>query len=111
MAFRLRFIIAQYGMKIKPTDWSEPSEQHGPINFLDISFSFDKNKTLQTDLFQKPTDSRSYLNFTSCHPNYTFSGNVTSQALRLRRIINDDDRLAKRLDEMESDFRKSGYPH
>ena len=66
---------------------------------------------MQTDLFQKPTDSRSYLNFTSCHPNYTFSGNVTSQALRLRRIINDDDRLAKRLDEMESDFRKSGYPH
>ena len=102
--------VEEHKMKIKPTDWTVPSKEHGPVNFLDILFSFDERKALQTDLFQKPTDSRSYLNFNSCHPNYTFSGNVTSQALRLRRIINNDERLAERLDELEQDFTKCGYP-
>ena len=37
----------------------------------------------------KETDSRSYLNFDSAHPNYTFSGTVYSQSLRLRQIINE----------------------
>ena len=35
---------------------------------------------------------------------------MKSQSLRLRRIINDDTRLVKRLDEMHHDFRKCGYP-
>ena len=97
-------------MKIKPEDWSEPKEKHGYIKFLDILFPFDQKKVLQTDLFQKLTDFRCYLNFNSCHPNYTFSGNVKSQALRLRRIINDSTRLEKRLDDLKADFRKCGYP-
>ena len=102
--------VAKHGMKIKPGDWSVPLDKYHPVNFLDIQFSFDENKSLQTDLFTKPTDARSYLNFSSCHPNYTFSGNVYSQALRLRRIINCDVRLASRLDELKLDFKKSGYP-
>ena len=102
--------VAELHLKIKDSDWSEPAEDHQPINFLDIQFSFDQNKDLQTDLYVKPTDARSYLNFSSCHPNYVFSGNVYSQALRLRRIINCDQRLDHRLVELESDFKKSGYP-
>ena len=62
--------VAEYGLKIKVTDWMERPEKHGWVNSLDIQYSFDKNKALQTDLFRKPTYSRSYLNFSSCHPNY-----------------------------------------
>ena len=102
--------VALFGLKIKETDWSEPENRHDPINFLDIQFLFDVNDSLQTDLYIKPTDSRSYLNFSSCHPNYTFSGAVYSQALRLRRIINDDDRLSQQLDNLQSDYNKCGYP-
>ena len=36
--------------------------------FLDILFCFDKYGNLQTDLYVKPTDARSYLNFNSAHP-------------------------------------------
>ena len=97
-------------LEIKPCDWSTPTDKHKPVNFLDILFWFDEKKSLQTDLFKKPTDSRAYLNFSSCHPNYTFSGTVKSQATRLRRIINDATRLSDRLDEMEADFRRCGYP-
>ena len=46
------------------------------INFLDILYCFDDEGELQTDLYIKETDSRSYLNFSSAHPNHTFSGNV-----------------------------------
>ena len=102
--------VAKYGMKIKAEDWSVPTNKYEPVNFLDIQFYFDEDKALQTDLYVKPTDARSYLNFSSCHPNYTFSGNVYSQALRLRRIINCDERLSKRLEELKLDFKKSGYP-
>ena len=102
--------VSTRGMLIKPDDWNAPSDKYKPVNFLDIQFRFAENKSLQTDLYTKPTDSRSYLNFSSCHPNYTFSGNVYSQALRLRRIINCDDRLSTRLEELKVDFKKSGYP-
>ena len=71
---------------------------------------FDNEGKLQTDLHIKETDSRSYLNFSSAHPNHTFSGNVYSQSLRLRRIINSDERLSERLKELTKVFREARYP-
>ena len=80
------------------------------IPFLDIQFCIDIYGQLQTDLYVKPTDARSYLHFSSAHPRHTFSGIVYSQCLRLRRIINNPDRLAHRLNELLAAFDKSGYP-
>ena len=80
------------------------------VPFLDIQYCFDIHGQLQTDLYVKPTDARSYLNFNSAHPRHTFSGIVYSQCLRLRRIINDQHRLARRLNELLAAFDKSGYP-
>ena len=34
------------------------------VPFLDIQFCFNKDGDLQTDLYIKPTDARSYLNYT-----------------------------------------------
>ena len=102
--------VSDKGLTIKKTDWSEPKEKHKMINFLDINFAFDAKRTLQTDLYRKPTDARSYLNFDSCHPPHCFSGVVTSQAFRLRRIINNDARLHFQLEEIRKDFIKCGYP-
>ena len=75
--------VSDKGLTIKKADWSEPKEKHKMINFLDINFAFDAKRTLQTDLYRKPTDARSYLNFDSCHPPHCFSGVVTSQAFRI----------------------------
>ena len=82
----------------------------GYVNFLDIKFGFDNNGNLQTDLFRKETDSRAYLDFKSCHPNHIFSSIIYSQALRIRRIVNDQTRLEKHLNDMVTDFRNSNYP-
>ena len=80
------------------------------INFLDVQYCFDDEGKLQTDLYTKETDSRAYLNFSSAHPNHTFSGNVYSQSLRIRRIVNSNDRLRVRLEELATSFKKAGYP-
>ena len=101
--------VKLFHLKIKDSDWTVPEKQGKMVNFLDINFTFDKHGALQTDLYRKPTDARCYLNFSSCHPNYTFSGVVFSQGSRLRRIINDDARLRIRLDELTEDFYRCGY--
>ena len=103
--------VLKFGnLKIKESDWSVPPDKFKMINFLDINFSFDETNTLQTDLYRKPTDARSFLNYSSCHPQYTFSGTIYSQALRLRRIINCNIRLVRRLTELGEDFAKCNYP-
>lgn len=51
-----------------------------------------------------------YLNFSSAHPNHTFSGNVYAQSLRLRRIINSQERLQTRLNELADCFKEADYP-
>ena len=71
---------------------------------------FDGNGDLQTDLYVKETDSRSYLYFGSTHPNHIYSSIIYSQCLRLRRIINNDQRLADRIDELKEYFYNSNYP-
>ncbi len=50
------------------------------------------------------------MNFGSAHPRHTFTGVVFSAFLRLRRIINDNDRLTKRIEELKDCFKASGYP-
>ena len=80
------------------------------VAFLDVKFCFDQNGCLQTDLYVKDTDARSYLYFGSHHPNHTFSSIVYSACLRLRRIINNSDRLHKQIDELKTYFFQSNYP-
>ena len=99
--------LSVYGLFIDESVIKETNE-YAP--FLDIQFCFDADGRLQTDLFVKPTDARSYLSYQSAHPRHVFPGIVHSQCLRLRRIINDDNRLKNRLDELAKAFSKSGYP-
>ena len=77
--------------------------------FLDIRFKFNRG-VLTTDIFRKPTDANRYLSFNSYHPRHMFKSIIYSQALRYRRIINNDIILKNRLDELKVFFIKSGYP-
>ena len=103
-------LVSEFGLTIKDSDWNQPDDNQISVNFLDIRFWFDSDFSLQTDLYRKPTDSRVFLHYSSCHPNFTFSGIVYSQGLRLRRLINNDKRLAEQLDYLKADFLKCMYP-
>ena len=96
--------VLEFGLKIKESYWNVPSEKHLPVNFLDLNFWLDKDRILQTDLYQKPTDARHFIGFTNCNQNYTFSCVVYSQGIRLRWIVNDNERLSLRLSELCDDF-------
>ncbi len=100
--------LSSFGLNIDEYTICDPNN---PIAFLDTQFTFDANGDLQTDLYIKETDSRSYLFYGSSHPNHVFSSIVYSQCLRLRRIINNTDRLAIRIDELKTFFLVANYPH
>ena len=59
------------------------------MSFLDISVSINGD-ALATSVSYKPTDSHSYLLFSSSHPNHTKQSIPYSQFLRLRRLCSDD---------------------
>ena len=77
--------------------------------FLDISFKFN-NGVLTTDIFRKATDANRYLFFNSYHPRHMFRSIVHTQGLRYRRVINNNDILRHRLNELKTFFIMSGYP-
>ena len=54
------------------------------ITFFDVTTYQEENR-IKTTFFVKPTDSHSYLNFSSCHPQTIKSSNPFLQFLRMRR--------------------------
>ena len=64
------------------------SQEYSP--FLEVKYKFIEGSVL-TNVYQKPTDAHSYLNYNSCHPRHVFRSIVYSQALRHRKIINNNE--------------------
>ena len=102
--------LKEFELTIKEEDWDGALETGDMVHILDISYGFDNSGLLMTDLYRKETDSRGYLHYSSCHPNHVFSGIVYSQALRVRRIVNDETKFNKHLDDMKIDFLNAKYP-
>ena len=79
------------------------------VSFLDISTSINGD-ALATSVTYKPTDSHSYLLFSSSHPNHTKQSIPYSQFLRLRRLCSDDNEFGTKSLEMRTFFVERGYP-
>lgn len=79
------------------------------INFLD-TVTYIVDDVIRTTLYIKPTDRKQFLFFTSCHPSHIKRAIPFSQALRYRRIIDDDSMLKLELENLRSKFLKRGYP-
>jgi hypothetical protein len=80
------------------------------VTFLDTKVLLDENNRLYTTLYCKPTDSHSYLLYSSHHPIHLKNSLPYSQLLRIRRIcskIEDFDQNAKLIC---SHFLHRGYP-
>ncbi len=79
------------------------------VSFLDILVSINGNR-LVTSVFYKPTDSHSYLLYSSSHPNHTKRSIPFSQFLRLRRLCSEDEDFHTKSLEMRDFFVQRGYP-
>ncbi|MEW8548114.1 MAG: hypothetical protein AB2693_31815, partial [Candidatus Thiodiazotropha sp.] len=79
------------------------------LPFLDILIR--KNKTnIETDIFYKPTDSKQYLDFNSCHPNHTKRSIPYNLARRICTIVSDRATRDIRLGELKQYLRERHYP-
>ena len=63
------------------------------LPFLDILVMKEGIK-LETDIYYKPTDSKQYLLFDSCHPKHTRTSIPFSLARRIRSIVTNEEILA-----------------
>ena len=79
------------------------------LPFLDCMVIKNGN-LIETDIFYKPTDSKTYLLFTSCHPKHTKVSIPFSLARRLRTIISNEDTFDIRAQELEEYLIKQKYP-
>ena len=61
-------------------------------------------------IYVKETDTHQYLDFSSCHTYHTKKGIPYGQALRIRRIVSDDNVFEGRCAELKGWLRKRGYP-
>ena len=85
------------------------STKSNTIPFLDVLVKFENGK-IETDLYNKPTDSHNYLDWNSCHPRSTKIGIPYSQALRLRRICSNEKDFDFRLYQLKGFLHFKNYP-
>ena len=79
------------------------------LSFLDLCLSI-SDARITTNIHYKPTDTHSYLDYSSSHPPHGKKDIPYSQFLRLRRISSDDDEYVAKSKEMASFFVNRGYP-
>ena len=79
------------------------------INFLDTTVKRGENK-LYTDVYNKPTDTNTYLLFSSAHPPSTKQSLPYSQLLRLKRICSRKEDYEYHKNQKLQEFRERGYP-
>ena len=79
------------------------------LSFLDISLRIDGD-AISTSIYSKPTDTHSYLQYGSSHPNTCKDSIPFAQLLRLRRICSSDADFQDKSNELCSYFHQRGYP-
>ena len=79
------------------------------IPFLDTMVYIENNK-VKTKLYKKPTDNKQYLHYNSEHPMHVKNSIPYAQALRYRRIIEDDFILEGELKKLKESFTSRLYP-
>ena len=78
------------------------------LNFLDVTVSLAEG-IIETDLNVKPTDSRQYLQSSSCHPFHGKKSIPYSLALRLNHICSETNSFDKRCNDLERFLYERGY--
>lgn len=77
--------------------------------FLDILVIKD-GENIITDIYHKPTDTKQYLNFHSCHPRHTKENIPFSLARRVCTIVTKPELRNKRLQELKNALLNRHYP-
>ena len=85
----------------------ESSEEKLP--FLDILIKKENTK-VHTDIYYKPTDTKQYLNYKSCHPKHTKNSIPYNLARRICTIVSDSKTKNERLQELQKHLEARNFP-
>ena len=79
------------------------------LSFLDVLVYF-KDGKIMTDIYHKPTDSKQYLDFFSCHPRHIKTNIPFNLARRVCTIVSDPIKREKQLQVLNNDLIRRHYP-
>ena len=79
------------------------------VEFLDVRVSVNAN-SLCTDVYTKPTDSKSYLHFSSDHPSHMKKAIPSGLAMRARRICSSSSDFRRQITDIHTNLCSRGYP-
>ena len=77
---------------------------------MDITVKVKDEKTVITDLYQKPTDSQQCVPFNSCHPSHTKRNIPFNPSTRICTIVHEEQTKFERLSKLQNTLTKKGYP-
>ena len=98
-------------LSIRPSNSHAWEISETSVTFLNINISVQDNTcNLATSVHYKPTDSHSYLLYSSSHPSHVKDSILYSQFLRFRRLCSNDSDFNSKCDEMSNFFFDRGYP-
>ena len=80
------------------------------IDFLDTTVKLNDNRELITTLYNKPTDTHLYLEYSSAHPKNVMDKGPYGQYLRLRRICSLDSDFELNAHKLTGYYLNRGYP-
>ena len=82
---------------------------YSDINFFDTTVKFNENREFITTLYNKPTDTHLYLEYSSAHPSTVLEKGPFGQYLRLCRICTLDKDLKTNALKLTGYYLKMGY--
>ena len=83
-------------------------QNYDGLAFLDI-FNKRKRSSIITDIYYKPTDTKQYLDYNSCHPRNIRRNVPFNLARRICTIVEDESLRHKRLEELKVCLTKKHY--
>ena len=96
--------------KVHPSIKFDCKYSRSRINFLDTYVILNPDGTLNTALYNKPTDRNAYLHFLSYHPPKQVHNIPYGQFLRTKKICSSPQDADEAMEKLEEKFRKRGYP-
>ena len=79
------------------------------LHFLDVRI-YKEGDRFETDIYHKPTDSRSYVPFTSAHPKHILNNIPFSLARRIHTIVSNPVKIEEQLKELKDILIRLNYP-
>ena len=85
-------------------------EENGSLPFMDVRFTRNNSGRLEREVYQKPTHTNRYIQYTSHHPKSVKSGVVECLARRAITVSSNEQALRKENRHIREVMRQNGYP-